>query len=458
MTDSHRVQHKSQLRRMLVAALAVFAVCAAPRSLAGHEVPSNVAVQIYVHPDGQRLRILIRAPLESMRDVIWPLRGPGYLDIARLGSHPADAARLWIASYLTLYEDGRQLPRASVAAARISLPSDRAFVAYDSALAHITGQPLPPETEIVWNQAWLDALLEVPIADPASRFSIDPELAHLGVETLSVLHFVAVDGTERVFQYGSDPGLVRLDPRWHQAVARFIALGFKHILGGFDHMLFVLCLVVPIRRLGPLVAVVTAFTLAHSITLIASALGLAPNALWFPPLIEMLIAVSIVYMALENVIGARLQRRWAIAFAFGLVHGFGFSFALRESLQFAGSHLLTSLFAFNVGVEFGQLLVIAISVPVLAALYRWVVAERIGTIVISAILAHSAWHWMTARFGILSEYRLSRPVLDAALGAAIVRWVMLLLIVVGVAWALSGTLTRLARVTGMGNRESGIGT
>ena len=157
-----------------------------------------MAVQIYVHPDGQRLRILIRAPLESMRDVIWPLRGPGYLDIARLGSHPADAARLWIASYLTLYEDGRQLPRASVAAARISLPSDRAFVAYDSALAHITGQPLPPETEIVWNQAWLDALLEVPIADPASRFSIDPELAHLGVETLSVLHFVAVDGTERV--------------------------------------------------------------------------------------------------------------------------------------------------------------------------------------------------------------------------------------------------------------------
>ena len=75
----------------------------------------------------------------------------------------------------------------------------------------------------------------------------------------------------------------------------------------------------------------TAFTVAHSITLIASAYDLAPDALWFPPLIETLIAMSIVYMALENIVGARAsQRRWMITFAFGLVHGFGFSFALRR--------------------------------------------------------------------------------------------------------------------------------
>ena len=114
----------------------------------------------------------------------------------------------------------------------------------------------------------------------------------------------------------------------------------------------------------------TAFTVAHSITLIASAFDMAPSALWFPPLIETLIAASIVYMAIENITGAHLQRRWVVTFAFGLVHGFGFSFALRESLQFAGSHLLTSLLAFNLGVELGQVLVLVIMLPVLGWLFR----------------------------------------------------------------------------------------
>ena len=93
-------------------------------------------------------------------------------------------------------------------------------------------------------------------------------------------------------------------------------------------------------------------------TLIASAYGMAPDSLWFPPLIETLIAISIVYMAFENIVGAKLQRRWVVTFAFGLVHGFGFSFLLRERLQFAGDHLVASLLAFNVGVEIGQLLVL----------------------------------------------------------------------------------------------------
>ena len=104
---------------------------------------------------------------------------------------------------------------------------------------------------------------------------------------------------------------------------------------------------------------VTSFTVAHSVTLIASAYDWRPAALWFPPLVETLIAASIVYMALENIVGARRRRRWLITFAFGLVHGFGFSFALRETLQFAGSHLLTALLAFNLGVELGQLVVLA---------------------------------------------------------------------------------------------------
>src|SRR4029078_11504698 len=135
---------------------------------------------------------------------------------------------------------------------------------------------------------------------------------------------------ERAFEFTGNPGLVRLDPRWHQAALRFVRLGIGHILDGTAHLLFLACLVIPFRRIRPLVVIVTAFTLAHSLTLIAAASGFVPDALWFTPLIETLIAASILYMALENIVGVNsLQRRWALAFGFGLVHGFGFSFALR---------------------------------------------------------------------------------------------------------------------------------
>jgi hypothetical protein len=150
--------------------------------------------------------------------------------------------------------------------------------------------------------------------------------------------------------------------------------------------------------------VVTSFTIAHSITLIASAYGFVPDSLWFPPFVEMLIALSIIYMAAENIIGAQLQRRWMVTFGLGLVHGFGFSFALSESLQFAGNHLVLALLSFNVGVELGQILVLIILIPLLDFLFRAVVKENIGSILISAIVLHTSWHWFTTRLEILNEY------------------------------------------------------
>ena len=102
-------------------------------------------------------------------------------------------------------------------------------------------------------------------------------------------------GETRAFEFHGDPGLLRLDPRWHQAALRFVVSGFWHILEGIDHLLFLFCLVIPFRRLRPLVIIVTSFTVGHSISLVAAAFGFVPDALWFPPLIETLIAVTIVY-------------------------------------------------------------------------------------------------------------------------------------------------------------------
>jgi hypothetical protein len=429
-----------------MSAIAAALILGFPSTPYAHEIPASVMIRAFVKPEGHRLRLVVRVPLEAMRDMQFPLRGPGYLELAQMDTLLRDAAKLWIADYVQLYEGDVRLENPHIVATRVSLPSDRSFGAYDDAVAHVTGPPLAESTDLAWQQAMMDVLFEYPIASDSSRFSINPALARLGVRTTTVLRFLPARAAERAFQYTGDPGLVRLDPRWHQAALRFVSLGFFHILDGIDHLLFVLCLVIPFRRVRPLVGIVTSFTVAHSITLIASAMGFAPSALWFPPLIEVLIALSIVYMAFENIVGPRLERRWLIAFGFGLVHGFGFSFALRESMQFAGSHLATSLLSFNVGVELGQVLVLLLAVPALNWLFQRVVAERVGTILLSALVAHTAWHWMLERGAVLRQYRFQWPALDAAFMASVLRGAMLLLVVGGAAWAMSELYRRLTRV------------
>ena len=409
-----------------------------------HDIPADVIVRAFVKAEDGALWLVIRVPLTSMRDVDFPVRGPGYVEIEEASALIADQAKIWIADYVALFEESTQLAAPAVVAARISLPSDPSFADYDRALAHVLTPPLASGIDLVLEQAMLDVILRTPIESADSRFSIDPAWAHLGVRTTTVLRFITPAGAERVFQYTGNPGRVRLDPRWHQAFLRFVALGFAHILDGIDHLLFLLCLVIPIRRFWPLVSVVTAFTAAHSITLGASVLGLAPNALWFPPLIEMLIAASIVFMALENIFGKTLRRRWVWAFGFGLVHGFGFSFLLRESLQFAGSHLYTSLLAFNIGVEFGQLFALLFMVPGLVLLFRKVMSPRIGAILLSALVAHTAWHWMTDRWGVLTAYNFQAPTYDAAFWALLLRWVLLGLIVGAAVWGLSALYRQLS--------------
>jgi hypothetical protein len=423
-------------------------------ALAAHDIPADVLMQLLVKPDGQRLHVLVRAPMGAMRDVEFPLRGPGYLQLDRVDPHLALAANLWIANSLSMYEGQERLGAPRLVAARVSLPSDKSFASYDDALAHLRAPPLSADTDLIWNQALLDVEFEYTIHSDRARFSIDPAFARLGVRTVTALRFLPPDGGVSAFELVGDPGLVRIDPEWYQAAGRFVRLGFGHILSGTDHLLFLFCLVIPFRQLRQLVIIVTSFTVAHSVTLIASAFGFAPDVLWFPPLIETLIAVSIVYMALENVVIATngtpgdaaqsalrsLRHRWVITFAFGLVHGFGFSFALRRTLQFAGKYMLTSLLSFNVGVELGQLLVLVVLLPALALLFKRVVVERVGIVILSVLVGHTAWHWMVDRAEALSAY--SWPAFDAATVARLIRWLMAAIVVIAAFRLAAGRLRR----------------
>jgi HupE / UreJ protein len=459
---------RSVLRRFPVGAgvvLAAALLVSLCTNVAAHEIPGDVAIQAWLKPEGQRLRLLVRVPLVAMRDMNYPTRGEktlGILDLSRAESLLRDAATLWVGEAIDLYEGDTRLPPPRLVEVRPSLPSDKSFTSsYDEALAHVTGPRLADDTELPWSSGVLDVFFEYPIQSDQSPFSLDSRLDRLGLRTITVLRLVLPDGAVRAFEFIGTTGFVRLDPRWHQAALQFVKLGFTHILDGVDHLLFLFCLVIPFRRFRVLVAVVTAFTVAHSITLFASAYNLAPDALWFPPLIETLIATSIVYMALENIVGAgsepqstqstqrnsffsacsaasAVQRRWVIAFGFGLVHGFGFSFALQQTLQLAGSHLLTSLLSFNIGVELGQLLVLVALIPALELLFRHVVAERLGTIILSSLVTHTAWHWMTERAAILRQFRFEWPVLDAFFWASALRWMMLVVIAAGLYWLVFG--------------------
>jgi HupE / UreJ protein len=424
------------------------AVLAMASAAYAHDIPNDVTVQAFFKPSGQRLRLLVRVPLKAMRDIDFPERGPGYLDLDRAHELLPGAAMLWIGNFVDIYEGDTRLPKPQVTATRLSLESDRSFGSYEQALAHITGPPLPEVTNVVWDQMLFDIVFEYPISSDRSKFSIHPRLARLGQRVVTALRFVTPDGAVRAFEFIGDPGLVRLDPRWYQAAGRFVEEGFFHILSGFDHLLFLFCLVIPFRKLRSLIPIVTAFTIAHSITLIASAYNLAPDALWFPPLIETLIAASIVYMALENIVGtATVNRRWLITFGFGLVHGFGFSFALRQTLQFAGSHMLTSLLSFNIGVELGQFLVLCLLIPLLDAFFRFAVAERMGTIILSALVAHTAWHWMIDRGAVLSQFRFELPELTPAVIVTALHWLMAVVLLAGVLWLGSLAVRRWQRET-----------
>jgi hypothetical protein len=412
--------------------LAALTLLAAP--VFAHDIPSDVTVQAFMKPEGHTLRVLVRLPLKAVMDVEFPRREREFVDLARVDQSLHDAATAALSNNIELYEGDTLLANPRIVSTRMSLESDRSFATYDAALAHVMGPALSDETTIFWEQGILDALFEYPIQSDRSYFSLHAAFDRFGLKVVTALQFLPPGGIIRAYALEGDAGLVHLDPRWYQAAANFVKMGFFHILDGTDHLLFLLCLVIPFRRVRPLIPIVTAFTVAHSITLIASAYNYAPDVLWFPPLIETLIATSVFYMALENIVVLHPGRRWIITFLFGLVHGFGFSFGLQHTLQFAGSYLLTSLLSFNVGVELGQLLVLAIAVPLLNILFKHVVAERMGTIILSVLVAHTAWHWMLERFDVLRQF--PYPAITAAGLAMALRWAIVVVAIAAIAWVL----------------------
>jgi hypothetical protein len=204
-------------------------------------------------------------------------------------------------------------------------------------------------------------------------------------------HIVAVltwAGGSRSINFSADERQVRIpiestSQLKSQHASEFFFLGIEHIATGYDHLLFLLALVLCGGHWLSLLKIITAFTVAHSLTLGAAALSfITPPA----AMVEAIIALSIAYVAFENLFPRfAISRRWTVSFVFGLVHGFGFSSVLAE-IGLPRDSLLWSLFSFNLGVEAGQLLAVIVAVPLLTYLHRtrWqtIVVRRISQIVL----------------------------------------------------------------------------
>ena len=172
-----------------------------------------------------------------------------------------------------------------------------------------------------------------------------------------------------------------------------LRMGVEHILTGYDHLLFLLGLVLVGRPLRSLLAAVTAVTIAHSVTLALSAFDVwAPS----PRFIEPLIALSIAYVGVENWFVRDGRGRWKITFLFGLVHGFGFAGALRE-VAVPGADVPTALFAFNLGVEVGQVAVLALLLPLVLAVRRTEIWARVGMRACTVTVAFAGLVWFVSR-------------------------------------------------------------
>ena len=185
-----------------------------------------------------------------MREVDVPRRGPGYLDLARADAALRTPRRCGsrTTSRSTKAMSGCRVRR--IADTRVSLASDRSFVRTTSRSRICRGRALPNDIDLYWNQQLLDVLLEYSIASERSEFSIHPRLARLGLQVVTVLRFLPPGGAERAFELHGDPGLVRLDPRWHQAVLRFVAIRRSPHPGRYRPPAVHACLVIPFRRCG----------------------------------------------------------------------------------------------------------------------------------------------------------------------------------------------------------------
>ena len=241
----------------------------------------------------------------------------------------------YINSHLKLYADS-ELAEGAVLKTDINTIKDRPFAVID--LAYNIGHK--PEKLVVEYNLFMD----------------DSDPSHANYATIKM------DGKqqEKILTFGSREVEIG-EISFLQNVKQFVVLGLKHIFTGYDHILFVIGLLFGAKTIRHILSLVTAFTIAHSITLALATFDIVHLPSKF---VESAIALSIIYVALMNIFNHDSKHQPWLAFAFGLIHGFGFAGILSE-MRLDPNHMATSLVSFNIGIEIGQLCIVSLAFPLI---------------------------------------------------------------------------------------------
>ena len=368
--------------------------------VSAHHALGPTTATCFFKLDSGEAHFLIRIPLTALETVGFPLT-ERELDLANAG--PAIQSVLGeLRRDVVIEEDGRVLAP-SQAVGRLSLPSDRSYQSYDTAVRHV-GEGMPTGMTIYAEQGFFDAHLTYPISSPDARFAIRSNaFPELGDYLTLAVRFIPIGIDSRVVNITSQTGSVQLNPAWYGAAADFVMRGEGFAIRNVEYLLFLLCILVPLPRPRQFIAMLLTFTGAHCATLLGLGYARIPAGPWFPLLVQTGVAASIVCMSLATIIGTNRRGPWITSWVGGLVFGLQFSFAFKERLQFAGDNSVVSLISFMAGIEISQLLILAVAFPLVAVLRRYVFVGRTGMIVLLAVIALIAWPWMLERGEMLSR-------------------------------------------------------
>ncbi len=369
----------------------IFLRCAIAPASAHFLLNLNVRI-LHVEHLADGLRVYLRTPMPYLvADRVGPVGADGlpepapyttsrmeegklvhYVDHGQLRRHSIGLGVL-AAEGFRFDADGKPL-EASVEQVRIyPIGKQPEFATLDEAKAAFAARAVYPETTdpLYVGDTVVDIILRYQVGAPIYEYAVSSTLKP-GLpgqeDTANLILDYGPGGTQVFRARGLLAEPVAISRSVLSAVVTFIKEGVRHILGGLDHVLFVLCLVLGATQIRNLVWRVTGFTIGHTVTLTAGFFGFVPSGSWFVPTVETGIALSIIYAAAIAVLPRSEQNGgernlFAVTCAIGLLHGLGFSFVLHKILQIDSPDIWQSLLAFNVGVEIGQLSIIVIAWP-----------------------------------------------------------------------------------------------
>ena len=385
-------------------------------SFSHFKLNANIRLYHVVHEDGQ-IRLLARMPLAYLiADKLGSIQEDGLpapapystnLLIDDILNHKLDAA--------TLREDPKGLGQFFADGTIIKISDKKLKPVVGRVVAYPLSKQKPFSTlneaesslsSEVYNSDYKEAFIGDTIIDIELVFSTNKKIKKYTIQSLlnpglpkqEETANLIIDHTNKKPNIYRITGLldksVNITNSAIKAFSTFVVNGFIHILEGYDHILFILCLIVGAQNLKSLFWRITGFTIGHSITISFGFFNIILNYLWFIPFIETTIAISIVYAAFLALWGKEYKNIILITGLIGLLHGFGFSFILSEILSINSMNLWQSLLGFNVGVEFGQLLIALIVWPCL-----WYFGKKFPmyqshlrwTILLPCILIGSLW-------------------------------------------------------------------